>query len=44
LRAAFDFIKKHRERITQVSGAVMVLTGVLMMTGLFGKLLAKLAV
>ncbi|MFP3153249.1 cytochrome c biogenesis protein CcdA [Lachnospiraceae bacterium ZAX-1] len=43
LKGAFSFIKSHYKIITQISGIVLVLMGVLMMTGLFGTLLAKLS-
>lgn len=44
LRSAFNFIKKHYNVINIVSGSLLVLIGVLMMTGLFEKLISLLAV
>ena len=43
LKAMFSFIKKHYNVINIVSGALLILVGVLMATGLFGKMLALLA-
>lgn len=43
LRSAFNFIKKHYNVINMVSGSLLVLIGVLMMTGLFEKLISLLA-
>ena len=42
LKGAFNFIKKHYN-INTVSGSLLVVMGILMATGLFGKLLALLA-
>jgi cytochrome c-type biogenesis protein len=43
LRGAFTFIKKHYKVINTVCGALLVVIGVLMATGLFGKLLGLLS-
>ena len=43
LRSAFNFIKKHYNVINIVSGSLLVIIGVLMMTGLFEKLISLLA-
>lgn len=43
LKGAFSFIKKHYRIINIVSGAFLVIIGVLMATGLFGKFLALLS-
>ncbi len=43
LKGAFAFIKKHYRIINIVSGAFLVIIGVLMATGLFGKFLALLS-
>ncbi len=43
LRGAFTFIKKHYKIINTVCGALLVMIGVLMATGLFGKLLGLLS-
>jgi cytochrome c-type biogenesis protein len=43
LRGAFTFIKKHYKIINTVCGALLVVIGVLMATGLFGKLLGLLS-
>lgn len=43
LKAAFSFIKRHYNIINIISGALLVAVGVLMATGLFGKVLAFLA-
>ena len=40
LKGAFDFIKKHYKVINVISGCLLVAVGVLMATGMFGKLLA----
>ncbi len=42
LKGAFDFIKKHYKVINIISGVLLVIVGVSMMTGLFGKLLGIL--
>ncbi|MBQ8767691.1 MAG: cytochrome c biogenesis protein CcdA [Clostridia bacterium] len=39
LRGAFTFIKKHYKVINTVCGCLLVIVGVLMATGLFGKLI-----
>lgn len=43
LKGAFDFIKKHYMVINTVSGTLLIVVGVLMATGLFGKFLAILS-
>lgn len=43
LKGAFNFIKKHYNVINAVSGGLLIVIGVLMATGLFGKWLAILA-
>ena len=43
LKGAFSWIKKHYNIINAISGALLVLVGALMATGLFGKLLAILS-
>lgn len=43
LRGAFTFIKKHYKIINTVCGCLLVVIGVLMATGLFGKLLGLLS-
>ena len=43
LKGAFSFIKKHYRIINIISGAFLVMVGVLMITGLFGKFLALLS-
>ena len=43
LKGAFSFIKKHYRIINIVSGAFLVIIGVLMAMGLFGKFLALLS-
>ena len=43
LKGAFSFIKKHYRIINAVSGSFLVIVGVLMATGLFGKFLTLLS-
>lgn len=43
LKETFAFIKKHYNLINLVSGAFLIVIGLLMITGLFGKFLAMLA-
>ncbi|MBR2334594.1 MAG: sulfite exporter TauE/SafE family protein [Clostridia bacterium] len=43
LKGAFSFIKKHYNVINVISGVLLVAVGLLMATGLFGKLLSMLA-
>ncbi len=43
LRGAFTFIKKHYKVINTICGCLLVVIGVLMATGLFGKLLGLLS-
>lgn len=40
LKETFDVIKKHYNIINKVSGAFLVIVGIMMMTGTFGRLLA----
>ena len=42
LKAAFDFIKRNYRIINMISGGLLVLVGLLMMTGLFGYFLSIL--
>ena len=42
LKSAFDFIKRHYKEINIVSGVFLILIGVLMATGLFGRFIAAL--
>ena len=43
LKSGFDIIKKHYKLVNAISGLILVLTGILMMTGLFGRLLSTLS-
>ena len=43
LKGAFSFIKRHYNVINVISGILLVIVGILMATGLFGKMLALLA-
>lgn len=43
LKTAFDFIKKHYRVINLVSGGLLVVIGILMATGMFGRFLALLS-
>ena len=43
LKSAFDWIKRHYEIINRVSGGFLVFIGVLMATGLLGRLLTFLS-
>ena len=43
LKSAFDWIKKHYSIINRVSGCLLILIGVLMATGMLGKLLTFLS-
>ena len=43
LRSTFNFIKKHYNIINKVCGGILILVGVLMMTGLLGGFLALLS-
>lgn len=43
LKGAFNFIKRHYGIINAISGCLLVLIGILMATGLFGRLIASLA-
>jgi len=40
LKAAFDFIKKHYRLINILAGGMLIATGILIITGLFGRYLA----
>lgn len=44
LKASFEFIKKHYRIIIAVSGLLLVLTGILMATGLMGKYLSLFSI
>lgn len=44
LKGAFAFIKRHYRAVNIAAGGFLVLTGVLMMTGLFGRMLSALSV
>lgn len=44
VKAAFDFIKRHYRVINIVSGSILMLTGIAMITGYMGRLLAILSV
>ena len=43
LRGAFTFIKKHYKVINMVCGSLLVVVGILMATGLFGKFISLLS-
>lgn len=43
LKGAFDFLKKHTRTINIVSGALLIAVGILMVTGLFAKLMGLVA-
>ncbi len=43
LKSAFTFIKKHYKIINTISGILLIVVGVLMATGLFGKFLSLLS-
>ena len=43
LRSAFDFIKRHYGLINKLCGSLLILVGLLMMTGLLGRLLTFLS-
>ena len=43
LKSAFDWIKKHYTVINAISGALLIVIGVLMMTGTLGRLLSLLS-
>jgi cytochrome c-type biogenesis protein len=42
LKSAFDFIKRHYKEINIISGVFLILIGVLMATGLFGRFITSL--
>ena len=42
LRSAFDFIKRHYDVINKLCGCLLILVGILMATGLLGRLLTML--
>ena len=42
LRAAFDFIKRHYDVINKLCGCLLIVVGILMATGLLGRLLTML--
>ncbi len=43
LKETFSFFKKHYSLVNKAAGAILVLTGILMMTGMFYKVLSILA-
>lgn len=43
LKNAFDFIKRHYAVINKISGGILVLVGILMATGLFGRFLSYIS-
>ncbi len=43
LKNVFDWLKKHSEIVSRVSGALLIVLGILMMTGLLGRLLGLMA-
>ena len=43
LKNAFDFIKRNYKIVNAVSGALLIITGVLMMTGLLGRLMSLIS-
>lgn len=44
LKGAFSFLKEHYDLINKVAGGILVVTGVLMMTGMFYKMISILAI
>lgn len=42
LKSTFDFIKKHYKVINAISGGILIVVGICMMTGLLGKLIRLL--
>lgn len=44
LKGTFSFLKRHYDLINKVSGGILVVTGVLMMTGRFYKMISILAI
>ena len=43
LKSTFDFIKRNYEIINKISGGLLILIGILMATGLLGRLLGVLS-
>ena len=43
LKSAFDWVKRHYGVINKVCGALLILIGLLMATGLLGRLLTALS-
>ena len=43
LQTAFSWIKRHYQWITRISGALLILVGILMMTGLLGAMVGLLS-
>lgn len=43
LKVAFSFIKEHYDMVNKVAGAILVVTGILMMAGMFYKIVSILA-
>lgn len=44
LKSAFDFIKKHYKVINTIAGILLIVIGLLMITGTYGRLLALLSI
>ena len=43
LKSAFNWIKRHYDIINKISGGLLILIGILMATGTFGRLLSLLS-
>lgn len=43
LKGAFNFLKRHMVTVKRISGGFLILVGILMMTGLFGRFLTALS-
>ena len=43
LKSAFNWIKRHYDSINKISGGLLILIGILMATGTFGRLLSLLS-
>lgn len=44
LKSAFDFIKKHYKVINMIAGILLIVIGLFMITGIYGRLLALLSI
>lgn len=44
LKGAFSFLRNHYDWINKVAGGILVVTGILMMTGKFYKMISILAI